>query len=65
MKRLVEAFKAVELARLDNKSKPTIYNNNKKYIPIKISSKRSQKGYTIRYVRKTDLDMFLSPKDEK
>ena len=43
MKEMIQAYKAVELARLENKTKPTIYNNGRLYIPIKIPSKRSQK----------------------
>lgn len=60
MKKLIHAYKAVELAELENKTKPTIYNNWKKYIPIKITSRRSKKGYSIRYIKKSDLDEYFS-----
>lgn len=59
MKKLIQAYRAVELSKLENKTKPTIYNNGRLYIPIKIASKRSQKGYSIRYIKKSDLDHYL------
>jgi len=61
MKEMIQAYKAVELARLENKTKPTIYNNGRLYIPIKIPSKRSQKWYSIRYIKKADLDDYFNP----
>jgi len=57
---MITAYKAVELAELEKKTKPTIYNNWKKYIPIKIASRRSQKGYSIRYIKKSDLDEYFN-----
>jgi len=59
-KKMIQAYKAVELAELEQKTKPTIYNNGKKYIPIKISSRRSAKGYSIRYIKKSDLDNYFN-----
>jgi hypothetical protein len=59
-KTMITAYKAVELAELEKKTKPTIYNNWKKYIPIKIASRRSQKGYSIRYIKKSDLDEYFN-----
>ena len=59
-KKMIQAYKAVELAELENKTKPTIYNNGDKYIPIKISSRRSAKGYSIRYIKGSDLDKYFS-----
>lgn len=64
-KTMITAYKAVELAELEKKTKPTIYNNWRKYIPIKIASRRSQKGYSIRYIKKTDLDEYLEGNDKK
>lgn len=64
-KTMITAYKAVELAELEKKTKPTIYNNWKKYIPIKIASRRSQKGYSIRYIKKTDLDEYYNQKIKK
>ena len=64
-KDMITAYKAVELAELEKKTKPTIYNNWKKYIPIKIASRRSQKGYSIRYIKKTDLDEYYNQKIKK
>jgi len=66
MKKMIPAYKAVELAKLENKTKPTIYHNGKLYIPITIPSKRAQKGYSIRYIKKSDLDEYFNPpKSEK
>ena len=59
-KTMITAYKAVELAELEKKTKPTIYNNWRKYIPIKIASRRSQKGYSIRYIKKSDLDEYFN-----
>ena len=59
MKKLIQAYKAVELAKLEGKTKPTIYNNGRLYIPIRIPSRRSQKGYSIRYIKKADLDSYF------
>ena len=59
MKKLIQAYKAVELAEMENKTKPTIYNNGRLYIPVKITSRRSQKGYSIRYIKKSDLDSYF------
>lgn len=59
-KTMITAYKAVELAKLEKKTKPTIYNNGKKYIPIKISSRRAKKWYSIRYVKKSDLDEYFN-----
>ena len=64
-KTMITAYKAVELAELEKKTKPTIYNNWKKYIPIKIASRRSQKGYSIRYIKKSDLDEYFNQKIKK
>ena len=67
MKELIQSYKAVELAALENKTKPTIYNNGRLYIPIMIPSKRAQKWYSIRYIRREDLDFYLKnpPKQKK
>ena len=59
VKPIIKTYKAVELAILEKKTKPTIYNNGRKYIPIQIPSKRSKKGYSIRYIKKSDLDHYL------
>ena len=59
MKKLIQSYKAVELAKLEEKTKPTIYNNGRLYIPIMIPSKRSQKWYSIRYIKKSDLDSYF------
>lgn len=64
-KTMITAYKAVELAELEKKTKPTIYNNWRKYIPIKIASRRSQKGYSIRYIKKSDLDEYYNQKIKK
>ena len=56
---MIKTYKAVELAELEKKTKPTIYNNGRKYIPIQLPSKRSKKGYSIRYIKKSDLDYYL------
>lgn len=61
MKKIIKSYKAVELAKIEQKTKPTIYNNGRLYIPISIPSKRSQKGYSIRYIRKSDLDDYFNP----
>ena len=63
-KKMIQAYKAVELAELENKTKPTIYNNWKKYIPIKIASRRAKKGYSIRYIKKSDLDNYFNQKNK-
>ena len=60
MKKIIKSYKAVELAEMESKTKPTIYNNGKQYIPISIPSKRSQKWYSIRYIKKTDLDEYFT-----
>ena len=60
MKKIIKSYKAVELSELEGKTKPTIYNNGGQYVPISIPSKRSQKGYSIRYIRKSDLDEYFS-----
>ena len=66
MKKIIKSYKAVELATLENKTKPTIYNNGRLYIPISIPSKRAQKWYSIRYIKKSDLDIYFNPpKEEK
>ena len=57
--KFVECFKWIELALLDGKTKPTIYHNWKKYVRVKFKSKRSSKGYGIRYIRKSDLDKYF------
>jgi hypothetical protein len=59
MKIIIKTYKAIELAELEKKTKPTIYNNGRKYIPIQIPSKRSKKGYSIRYIKKSDLDIYF------
>lgn len=59
MKELIQSYKAVELARLEWKTKPTIYNNGRLYIPIMIPSKRAKKWYSIRYIKKSDLDSYF------
>lgn len=59
MKIIIKTYKAVELAESEKKTKPTIYNNGRKYIPIQIPSKRSKKGYSIRYIKKSDLDLYF------
>lgn len=64
MKELIQTYKAVELARIEWKTKPTIYNNGRLYIPISIPSKRSQKWYSIRYIKKSDLDRYFSNKEK-
>ena len=61
MKELIQSYKAIELAGLEWKTKPTIYNNGRLYIPI---SKRSQKWYSIRYIKKSDLDQYFSNKEK-
>jgi len=59
MKKIIKSYKAVELSELEGKTKPTIYNNGGQYVPISIPSKRSQKGYSIRYIKKSDLDEYF------
>lgn len=59
MKKMIQAYKAVEMARLENKTKPTIYNNGRLYIPIMVTSKRAKKWYSIRYIKKSDLDSYF------
>lgn len=56
---MIELMKAVEMAAADKKTLPTIYNNRKKYIPIKVKSKRSIKKYTLRYIRVQDVLHYL------
>lgn len=57
---LVKSYKASELAWIEKKNAKTIRNNNKKYIAIRVdtydSKKRSKRGYSIRYIRKSDLN---------
>jgi hypothetical protein len=65
MKRLIPAYKAVELSKLEGKTKPTIYNNGRLYIPIMITSKRAKKWYSIRYIKKSDLDSYLNNDEKK
>lgn len=60
MKKIIKSYKAVELSELEGKTKPTIYNNGGLYVPISIPSKRSQKWYSIRYIKKSDLDDYFS-----
>ena len=60
MKKIIKSYKAVELSELEGKTKPTIYNNGGQYVPISIPSKRSQKGYSIRYIKKSDIDGYFS-----
>ena len=59
MKKLLPTYKAIELSQIENKTKPTIYNNGRLYIPIMIPSKRSKKWYSIRYIKKSDLDLYF------
>lgn len=61
---MITAYKAVELAELEKKTKPTIYNNWRKYIPIKIASRRAKKWYSIRYIKKADLDEYFNQKSK-
>lgn len=59
MKKLIPSYKAIELSELENKTKPTIYNNGRLYIPITIPSRRAKKWYSIRYIKKSDLDSYF------
>ena len=65
MKKILPTYKAIELAELENKTRQTIYNNGRFYIPISIPSKRSKKGYSIRYIKKSDLESYLNPPKQK
>lgn len=65
MKEMIQAYKAIELAEAENKTRQTIYNNGRLYIPISIPSKRAKKGYSIRYIKKSDLDAYLNPPKQK
>lgn len=65
MKKLIQAYKATELAIIEKRTKPTIYNNWKKYIPIKIASRRAKKWYSIRYIKKVDLDNYFNQNTKK
>ena len=58
-KKFVEWFKGMELALVEGKTKPTIYHNWRKYIRVKLKNKRSSKWYSIRYIRKKDLDNYF------
>ena len=61
---LLKTYKAIELAKQEGKTRQTIYNNGRLYIPIMIPSKRSQKWYSIRYIKKSDLDSYLNSNGE-
>lgn len=64
MKKLLPTYKAIELAEQEGKTRQTIYNNGRLYIPITIPSKRSKKWYSIRYIKKSDLDDYLNNNGE-
>ena len=58
-RKMVECFKGLELARLEGKTKPTIYNNWRKYVRVMFKNKNNAKGYSVRYIRKKDLDNYF------
>lgn len=60
---LIKAFSLVEMARIEQKSQNTILNNPDRYIPIRIDSaisRRGKKGYTIKYIRASDINLLQS-----
>ena len=59
MKKLVQSYKAIELAEQEGKTRQTIYNNGRLYIPIMVKSKRAKKWYSISYIKKSDLDSYF------
>jgi hypothetical protein len=43
MKKIIQSYKAIELAEQEGKTRQTIYNNGRLYIPIMVKSKRAKK----------------------
>lgn len=60
---MIQSYKLSALARLENCSRDTIKKRTDKYLPIRIDSyesKRSLRGYGIRYVRVADIKARLN-----
>lgn len=61
LRKLVSCYTAAELAKLDKVHRNTVARS-KKYIPVKFINYRSsknKKGYSLRYIRKSDLKDFF------
>lgn len=64
---MLQTYKLTHLARLDKKSRDTIKARKDLYLPVRFDSfdsKRTQRGYSVRYARVDDVLSELKNKDD-